>query len=36
MQSPADKAAQAKALFGVKSSLEADMATRVARMLKKS
>ena len=36
MQSPADKAAQAKALFGVKSSLEADMAARVARMLKKS
>jgi hypothetical protein len=36
MQSAPDKAAQAKALFGVKPSLEADMAARVARMLKKA
>ena len=35
MQSPADKAEQAKVLFGTKGNMEADMAARVARMLKK-
>jgi hypothetical protein len=35
MQAPADKQAQAKALFGVKTDMESAMAARVAKMLGK-